>query len=252
MYNYHLKIIYDGGKFHGWQIQNIKNNSTQNPPTIQGVLEEILYKLHGEFIRIIGASRTDAGVHSYGQNANFITGKLWNCHELKKAFNSLLKPNEIIIDDINIKPINFHSRYDCQGKIYHYQIWLKEFIDPFKKNYWWVWNKSIDFNALNEGCNLIKNSSNLNGFAHWNMDLIKHYDLLDLSWELNNDQLILKFHGKGFFYNQIRYLVGHIIHYASGIIDKNNFLLPLNNPHPSTYKKILAPAHGLFLMEIFY
>lgn len=244
-FNYKLIITYEGNSFHGWQI---------NPHqiTVQQILEDILKKIHGQFIRIIGASRTDAGVHSYGQTAHFYGEKLWNPDELKKSLNFYLKQWPIVISKAYLVDCNFHSRYLAQGKIYHYQIYLDEIIDPFKKKYWWLWHKNIDEVKLKKVCDLIKNCKNLNGFAHWKTELLKPYNLYDLQYDLNGQTLTLKFYGKGFFYNEIRYLVGHIIYYSSNIMDEINCFLPLENPNPSDYKKILAPAHGLFLMEVLY
>jgi tRNA pseudouridine38-40 synthase len=245
-YNYKLKIIYKGQFFCGWQW---------NPGsiTVQEVMEKAIGQVHnGMVIRIYGASRTDSGVHSYGQTANFYGPKLWDVNQLKKALNYYLDNTQILVDEVTLVDENFHSRYSAQGKIYTYQIYLDDFINPFDGDYYWVWNKNIDENQLKIGCEAIKNAKSLNGFAHWNQELTNDYTIQNLTYGINNKKLILTFRGKGFFYNEIRYLVGHIVYYASGMMDEENFLRPLNGVVDENYKKILAPAKGLFLMEVMY
>jgi tRNA pseudouridine38-40 synthase len=283
MYNYRLTIAYNGSLYHGWQINPGKI-------TIQQVLEEALAKAHnGCPIKIKGASRTDAGVHSYGQTCNFSHGKLWNPTVLQKATNFYLKNTQIVVTKVAIVPEDFHSRYGSQGKVYQYQIVLDDIIDPFQRGYWWHWPKTVDENKLKTAIDALKNSKSLNGFAHWNQPLKNHYTLQDIAYLLENNKLILTFQGKGFFYNEIRFLVGHIIYYSTNLMDEATFWKPLNvnwdngattmeaveektpddpwdpwitnnnlefenqKTHQNNhYKKILAPAHGLFLMEVFY
>jgi tRNA pseudouridine38-40 synthase len=243
MYNYKLTIIYHGKYFSGWQIN-------KDFITVQWTIEKALKIINGYDVKITGASRTDSGVHSYGQIANCQLKKQWNCNQLKKAINFYLDKSKLLIDNVEMVNNNFHSRYSNKGKIYYYQIYLDEFINPFEKDFWWCWKKPIDINKLDIACQQIKNSKNLNGFAH-NFSILKNfYNLEDLNYQLDNKKLILKFKGKGFFYNEIRFLVGHIIYYSSNLINQETFFLPLNNPNNNIYHKILAPAHGLFLMEV--
>lgn len=246
IYNYKIKIIYKGQYFSGWQL---------NPGsiTIQETLEKAIGQAHNkDFIRIYGASRTDGGVHSYGQVANFFSDKLWNLIQLKKAINFYLNNNEILIDNVELVDNEFNSRYDAQGKIYKYQIYLGQFINPFDNDYYWIWPKTIDENKLKKSCTMIENCDNLNGFAHWNQILKNPYTIQKIYYEINNNKLIITFQGKGFFYNEIRFLVGHIIYYSSGMMDENKFLMAFNGKPNPYYKKILAPAKGLFLMEVIY
>ena len=246
MYNYKLTVAYHGKFFHGWQW---------NPHEITGqqLVEEAIQKAHnGLIIKVIGASRTDAGVHSYGQTCNFTTEKLWDPITLKRAINYYLDKNIILITHATMVPLDFHSRYNALGKIYHYQIYLDEFITPLESGLWWNWWRTIDIDKLSWCLEKLQSAPSLNGFAHWNQPLKKDYTLKSLSYELHDKKLILKFEGKGFFYNEIRYLVGHIMYYISGLIDDVNFLLPIEDVNNKDYKKILAPAGGLFLMEVMY
>lgn len=245
MYNYKIIIIYHGKYFSGWQING-------EELTVQKHLEDALNIINGGYIKIFGSSRTDKGVHSYGQTANFFLEKLWDLNKLKNAINFYINKNNVIVKDIQLVDNNFHSRYSSLGKTYYYQIYLDSLIDPFKKDFWWIWKKPIDITKLKFACEVLKNSHNLNGFAHSYQELKNFYTLKDITYDINDEQLIIKFTGKGFFYNEIRYLVGHIMYYISNLMDQETFFLPLNQPDNNQYHKILAPAHGLFLMEVFY
>jgi tRNA pseudouridine38-40 synthase len=245
MYNYKLTVAYHGKYFQGWQW---------NPKeiTVQSTLEEALTKVHQMPIKVIGASRTDAGVHSYGQTCNFSTEKLWPTETLQRAVNYYLDKSRLLVTRVELVALDFHSRYKSLGKIYHYQIYLDEFLNPLDHGLWWNWWRPIDEKKLQTALTALQSASSLNGFAHWHQPLKNHYTLQKTSYHWDGKKLTLKFQGKGFFYNEIRYLVGHIIHYISGLMDHDDFMLPLENPTNKDYKKILAPAHGLFLMEVLY
>ena len=115
-FNYLIKIEYDGSKFVGWQHQT-------NGNSIQDNIEKVLSKLLKEKIRVIGAGRTDKGVHAKGQFANFKTQK--KILEKKKLLNSsnyFLRSNLISILSIKKKKIKFHARFDAIERVYEYKI----------------------------------------------------------------------------------------------------------------------------------
>ena len=128
MPNYRLTIQYDGGRYKGWQ----KLGNTEN--TIQGKLERVLAELFGEGVDIIGCSRTDAGVHAFGQIANFHIGRKFSEAEIMDYFNRYL-PEDISVIDVDIVSDRFHSRYNAKSKTYLYRIWNKEYSNPFMRKY---------------------------------------------------------------------------------------------------------------------
>ena len=115
-HNYQIEIEYDGTKFVGWQFQ-------KNGISIQEVIELKLKKLLKEKIRIIGAGRTDKGVHAYAQYANFfLKKKIKNKFFFLSSINFFLKDYLISIINIKEKKLNFNSRYDAKERIYEYKI----------------------------------------------------------------------------------------------------------------------------------
>lgn len=111
MPNYRLKIQYDGGRYKGWQrLGNVEN-------TIQGKLESVLTEMVGEDTEIIGSSRTDAGVHAFGQIANFRAKRNFSEEELMEYFNRYL-PDDISVVAVDTVSDRFHSRYNAKSKTY--------------------------------------------------------------------------------------------------------------------------------------
>ena len=120
--NYQIIIEYQGTHFHGWQYQ-------KNGISIQEILEKKLKKLLHKKIRMIGAGRTDAGVHATGQSANFLLDKkIENKKIFLNSINFFLKKYSISIIDIKKQKLNFHSRYDAKERMYNYTFFLLHHI----------------------------------------------------------------------------------------------------------------------------
>ena len=116
VYNYLIKVEYDGTKFVGWQYQ-------KNGQSVQEKLEKVLKKLLKDKIKVIGAGRTDKGVHALGQYANFKSKvNIKNSNKFLNSVNHFLKKDLISIININKKKIDFHSRYNAKERIYSYRI----------------------------------------------------------------------------------------------------------------------------------
>ena len=116
MYNYFVKIEYDGTNYVGWQNQ-------KNGKSVQQVIEKALKKILKSKIKLIGAGRTDKGVHAYGQCANFkVKEKIANKKKFINSINFFLQKKFISILDIKEKDINFHSRYSAKERVYEYHI----------------------------------------------------------------------------------------------------------------------------------
>ena len=114
MPNIKLILEYDGGNYYGWQRQS-------SLPSIQGTIEKTIQRISGEKTTVIGAGRTDAGVHALKQTANFKTHSRLKAEEWKRALNSLL-PEDIAAQEAKIVPDKFHARFDAKGKVYRYTI----------------------------------------------------------------------------------------------------------------------------------
>jgi tRNA pseudouridine38-40 synthase len=135
--NLKLVIEYDGTNYHGWQVQKsqkLRVKSQDEPLTIQGVLEEKLSQITKEPIRVIGAGRTDAGAHAYGQVTNFNTKSRMDPQEFQRALNSML-PEDIVIRQASYAREDFHAQFGAIRKHYRYVIYQGPFHLPFLRDY---------------------------------------------------------------------------------------------------------------------
>lgn len=142
-----LKIKYDGTNFSGWQRQ-------PNVPTVQGEVERVLSILCADDIQINGTSRTDAGVHAFGQQASFLGEFAIPTENIMRAANNLLDPAVQIIEVTQV-PLGFHARFDCKGKTYRYKIHNGREKNPFLRNYCYFVDKELDFDAMQEAAKYI-------------------------------------------------------------------------------------------------
>ncbi len=129
MRNIKLIIEYDGTAFHGWQIQ-------PGQKTIQGVIKEQIDQITQEKVNLIGAGRTDAGVHARGQVANFQTESTIELIALQRGLNSLLSP-DIVITGIEEVAEDFHARFSARSKMYEYHILNRSYPSAFLKASTW-------------------------------------------------------------------------------------------------------------------
>ena len=134
--NFKLTIEYDGSGYQGWQRQT-------NGPTVQGEIEKALMSMTGEKVGLIGSGRTDAGVHAFGQVANFHCDTALSTEVFQKGLNSLL-PEDIVITECKQVPEKFHARYDVKSKSYCYRILNRTLPAAIFRQYAWHIRKKLD------------------------------------------------------------------------------------------------------------
>ena len=139
--NYRCIVQYDGTRYEGWQKQK------RTEETIQGKLEKTLRKITGEEVQVIGAGRTDAGVHSLGQVVNFHLKGRWKAEELETALNGYL-PDDIALKHMETAEERFHSRFSTLEKTYRYRIRTSTEKNVFKRRFVWQYGKPLDVEAM--------------------------------------------------------------------------------------------------------
>ncbi|MFQ5867693.1 MAG: tRNA pseudouridine synthase A, partial [bacterium] len=138
-----LTIEYDGTDYFGWQIQRRK-------PTVQGEITKVLERILEEEITLIGAARTDSGVHALSQVANFKTrSEKLPTGGLSKALNSLL-PSDIVIKEVKEVPDSFNARYSAKSKVYRYQILEQPFPSALERRFSWHIPEPLDWRKIKE------------------------------------------------------------------------------------------------------
>lgn len=148
MPHFKVTLAYDGSEFVGWQRQ-------ASGTSIQGLIEQALRELDQREVAVVGAGRTDAGVHARGQVASFSLARPIEAGALVGALNARL-PDAVRIINAETVPDSFHARFDAALKVYRYRIWNADVFDPFERRYAWHLVGSLDRNAMDAAAQLIR------------------------------------------------------------------------------------------------
>jgi tRNA pseudouridine38-40 synthase len=243
--NFKILIEYDGTGYHGWQRQ-------KDDPTIQGEIERALMTMTAKKITVTGSGRTDAGVHAFGQVANFHCDTDLVPEAFHRGLNSLL-PKDIIIRECRQVDEGFHARYDVKSKTYRYAVLNRPTPAAIGRQYAWFIRRPLHIHAMRAGIAYIigrKDFSAFEGAGSPRAHPIRNVFAADLS-AADNGQVIFSIEADGFLRFMVRNIVGTLIDVG---LDKTS---------PEDFGRILsskdrrnagatAPAHGLFLMEVKY
>lgn len=236
-------IAYDGTRYFGFQIQN-------NQTTIQGELVKVISKILNEDIRVFGSGRTDKGVHALNQVIHFDTNKKTvDLSKLMHGINSLL-PNDILIKNLEIVDDSFHSRISATKKHYRYVLSLED--NPFEINYALIYKNNVNIALIKEAMDIFVGKHNFCCYCA-NNEEENDYEKEIYSFDVtkNNNHVVFDVYGNGFKRYMVRMLVGTILAYNEGKVDKDFIISHLNLPlgNNVSYK---APSQGLYLVEVFY
>ena len=237
---YLLKIKYDGSKFSGFQ-------RLKNLPTVQKEIEDALFKIDQEDIKIKGAGRTDRGVHAYCQMAHFDTDKKLPKLNLKEAINSLVS-NYLYIAEVTEISDEIHARFSVERKVYQYKINLGEY-DPLKEDYYWQLNYKLDLKAMREASKLFLGIHDFENFVSGPRDSYEAI-IYDITLNKDKDILTLTFEGKSFYRYMVRNLVGALVDVGKGKVTMQEIKDSLAKK--TNQKFSVAKASGLYLMDIEY
>ena len=245
MRNIKLTLEYEGTNYHGWQFQ-------LNSITIQGILQEKIFTITGEKVKLIGAGRTDAGVHATGQVANFRLKRDIPLPALWKGLNSLLPP-DIRITDLQQVEVNFHARYHSKSKEYKYQIFTGKVLSPFLYRYVYHLPLELQLEDMFAAAELFVGEHDFSPFSpavRGKKNAIRQ--VFSSSFIQQKEMLIYRIRANGFLQYMVRNIVGSLIEVGKGKLSRENIQELLNNPdHPGLVAPT-APPQGLFLIKIEY
>lgn len=244
MPNIALLIEYDGTNYSGWQFQ-------PNSISVQEVIEKALLNIFKTKISITSAGRTDAGVHSYGQVANFkVEYNPIPIHKIPKAINSLLNP-DIRIINANYVPDNFNARYTAIAREYIYKLSTKYSV--FERNLWHYVPFKIDIDKLFEIATVFIGSHDFTSFSKNNPDTKSYICNVEKSfWDkIDDNHFCFTIKANRFVYGMVRTIIGTMIDYARGYKSKEIIISALKNLSRNNISAI-APASGLYLNKIYY
>ncbi|KAI3696564.1 hypothetical protein L6452_28933 [Arctium lappa] len=252
-YKWRLLLSYDGTRFSGWQYQ-------PSTPTIQCILEQALTrvtKLERKDLCLVGASRTDTGVHALGQVAHFVTPfNYQGLQDMHAALNGLLPP-DIRVREISPAMPQFHARFSVIGKIYHYKIYNDPVMDPFHRLYAYHNRSKINTCVMMEAAKHFVGKHNFSAFANAQrndrtLNPVKNISRLDIIQK--GPILQVEVEGSGFLYRQVRNMVALLLQIGREAIPAEIVPKILATCDRKELAKValVAPPHGLCLVEVKY
>lgn len=244
MKNIKLTIEYDGTNYFGWQVQ-------PEFSSIQEEIERAIKKLTKEDIDLIGAGRTDRGVHARGQVANFMTNSSIPPEKFSYAINKYL-PQDISIVKSEEVDINFHSRYDAVGKEYRYLIYNNYTRSSLLRNYTYHVPYKLDLKKMDIAKDFFLGTHDFSAFMSTGSsveDTVRTVYAVSLS--LRDNIICFKVQGNGFLYNMVRIMVGTLIDIGSGKIEPESISSILESKDRKRAGHTAKPQ-GLYLEKVYY
>lgn len=239
-----LTVAYDGTNYHGWQLQ-------PNAATIEGVLNETLSELLNEEIRVIGASRTDTGVHAMGNIAVFDTNARMPAEKVSYALNQRL-PDDIRIQSSKEVALNFHPRHQDSRKTYEYKILNTEFPMPIYRLYAHFTYVPLDIKKMREAAQYLKGEHDFKSFCSTAAVVETTVrTIYDINVEKQGDIITIRVTGNGFLYNMVRIIAGTLMEVGRGSIASDDIPTILDALDRSKAGPT-APACGLTLVSYEY
>ena len=234
-----LIVAYDGTEYHGWQVQ-------PNARTIEGELNRCLSELLQEDIQVIGASRTDAGVHAKGNIAVFDTDARMPAEKISYALNQRL-PKDIVIQKSCQVDADFHPRHCDTRKTYSYHIYRGEFPMPLRTRYSYFTYVPLDVTKMREAAAFFLGEHDFKSFCSANTQVestVRTIEFLDVTED--DRELVITIRGNGFLYNMVRIIAGTLVDVGRGFLaveDIPNILKACNRERAGQ----TLPACGLVL-----
>jgi tRNA pseudouridine38-40 synthase len=237
-----LVIEYDGTNFVGWQTQ-------PNGRSVQEEITKVLDQVLQEPISLIGAGRTDSGVHARGQVAGFRTKSSLGVGSMHSALNGILS-DDIYVRSVEEAPAGFHARYDARERFYRYFIVLTP--SAIGRMYHWYVKYDLNVQAMNTAARQILGDQDFESFCKYEAE-VNHYrcTVTRSEWVQRGDELIYEIRANRFLHGMVRALVGTMVDVGRGYTPVEDFAAILG-AKDRRKSGMAAPPHGLFLEEVAY
>ncbi len=240
MKNIQCTLAYCGTHYLGFQ-------KTKMGPSIEQTVQEALEKILQHPIQLQAASRTDQGVHAEGQVINFFSN-ITDLGLLHESLRSLL-PSDIAPLHLDWAPEDFHPTLDNKGKEYHYLICNSPTQIPFHRDFSWHFYSPLDLELMKQAAQTLKGTHDFSAFSPITYDnSVRHIEKIE-ALPLENQRLLLKIQGDNFLYKMVRNIVGTLAYIGSGKLSNIHQILESKDRKQAG---ITAPAHGLYLKQVFY
>jgi tRNA pseudouridine38-40 synthase len=242
-----LVLQYDGARFAGWQRQ-------PDERTVQGVLEDALLRLCQAHISVLGAGRTDAGVHARGQAAGVRVPDKWTPASLRRAMNAVL-PGDVWVRSAFEMRDDFHARYSALSRTYRYLVGTDDEADsPFRRTRELAWRRPVDMAALDTAAAEIVGDRSFRAFAvKGTAPETDHHRCIvhEAAWSERPGGVLFEVRANRFLHHMVRFLVATMLDIAAGRRDAGvmEMLLLSSDNHDASAP---APSHALYLESVEY
>lgn len=243
MRRYFIHLAYNGAAYHGWQVQ-------PNGVSVQGTLEEALGHLTRTPVALVGAGRTDAGVHASDMYAHFDTDREVDCDDLARRLNACL-PQDIVI--YGVRPVNddLHARFSAVSRTYQYHVITRK--DPFRKEFAYRVPTTTDFAAMNRAADLMTEYEDFECFSKSHTDV--HTFLCRVTyarWEpVSDHEWVFTVTANRFLRNMVRAIVGTLLEVGAGRMEPEAIRRIIESKD-RRQAGMSVPGKALFLTQIRY
>ena len=238
---YFIDISYDGSNYHGWQIQ-------PNADTVQHQINLAFSTILNEEINVLGAGRTDTGVHAKKMIAHFDTNQTIDFEKFKYRINGFLK-NDISLNDIYKVKEDAHARFSAISRTYEYRVSRTK--NPFSLNSYFLL-RDLDFQSMKKACKFLHGSHDYTSFAKLHSEnYTNNCEVYIANWKEDENFLIFTIKANRFLRNMVRAIVGTLIEIGEGKISFSDIetILMSKDRAKAGYS---VPANGLSLIDIEY
>lgn len=242
---YKLTIEYDGGPFQGWQ-------RLPHAPSVQGALEDAVEKLTGVRSDVIGAGRTDAGVHAYGQVAHVDIEKPFEAFRLTEALNAHLRPHPIAVLSAETVEPDFHARFSATRRSYWYRIINRRAPLTVDRGFAWRVGPDLDASAMAAAAAHLIGKHDFTTFRDSQCQAKSPVKTLETADVMRVDQEIdFSFNAPSFLHRQVRSMVGTLVEVGLGKMTADKFAEVLAAADRTRCGPV-APPDGLYLTGVDY
>ena len=249
MKNFKMIISYDGTRYFGWEHQ------PDTEMTIQGKLESVLNQMvempEGESVTVIGAGRTDAGVHARAMTCNVLLDTDMSEEEVQTYMNRYL-PEDISVNSVKLAAERFHSRFKAVGKTYRYTCWYGPSKPVFDRKYLTVLDRAPDADRMREAAEYLIGMHDYRSFcgnSKMKKSTVRVVDVIRI--EESGNYIRFYYHGNGFLQNMVRIMTGTLLEVGFGKREPEEMagIIEARDRKKAGYT---APAQGLCLMKVDY
>ncbi len=243
MHRYFAQLSFKGTRYNGWQIQ-------PNATSVQETVEKALSTILREEISVVGAGRTDTGVHASYYILHFdVSEEIWNPRKLVFRLNSFL-PSDIAFQKIRRVPKDAHARFSAISRTYHYYITSQK--NPFKTETAYYYHGDLDLNKMNEAAKVLFEFDDFTSFSRLHTDVKTNFcKIFQAEWVKQEEMLVFRIKADRFLRNMVRAIVGTLLDVGRGKLPLEDFRKIIEKKNRGA-AGASAPANGLFLADIEY